>query len=61
MWTVAVVVVLAGIIALLSYKRGRGSKEIEVLEDEIQSNKERRRIANLSDSNLDDELRDHWS
>jgi len=61
MWTVAIVVALASIIALLSYKRGRGSKEIEVLEDEIQSNKERRRIANLSDSNLDDELRDHWS
>jgi hypothetical protein len=55
-----IILMLVGVVALLSYKRGKQAKENEVLRDEVESNKERRRISNLSDSELDDELYKHW-
>ena len=61
MWSGFTILALVGMVAYLAYRKGRQAKEVEVLEDEIESNKERRRIANLTDSNLDDELREHWS
>lgn len=55
-----IILALVGVIALLAYRRGRQTKENEVLEDEVQSNRERRRISSLSDDDLDDELHKHW-
>ena len=55
-----IILALVGVIALLAYRRGRQTKENEVLEDEVQSNRERRRISSLSDDELDDELHKHW-
>ena len=55
-----IMLALVGVIALLAYRRGRQTKENEVLEDEVQSNRERRRISSLSDDDLDDELHKHW-
>lgn len=56
----AIILILVGVVAFFAYRKGKQAKEVEVLEDEIKSNKERRRIANLSNDNLDDELREYW-
>lgn len=56
----AIVLVLVGVIALISYKRGKGKAEKDFLEEIVKSNEDRKTIRNMSDRELDDELRDYW-
>lgn len=56
----AIIIVLVGVIALLAYRRGKISAKVEVLKNEVESNRNRQAISNMSDSELDDELRKYW-
>lgn len=60
MWMSSIIVLLVGVIVYLAYKRGEQDKETEVLESEVEANKERNAIRSMSDDELDDELSDHW-
>lgn len=56
----AIVIFLVGVVALLMYRSGSRSAQREELKGEIQTNEQRKRIRNMSDSELDDELSKHW-
>ena len=56
----AIVLLLVGVVALLMYRSGRRSVQREELKGEVQTNEQRKRIRNMSDSELDDELSEHW-
>lgn len=56
----AIILGLVGIIALLAYKKAKSDVEKERLKDEVESNRNRQAISNMSDDELDDELRDYW-
>ena len=60
METGVIILVLVGVIALISYKKGKQEALEKVLKDEIQSNKERDVIRRMSDGELDDELSEYW-
>lgn len=60
MGTTAIILFLVGLIAFLAYKRGKQEAIEEVLRDEIQATEQRNDIRNMSDSELDDKLSDHW-
>lgn len=55
-----IITVLVGIIALIAYKRGKDKAETDFLEEIVKSNEDRKTIRNMSDSELDDELRNYW-
>ena len=56
----AIIIALVGIVALLAYRKGKNDKEREALRNEIESNRNRQVISDMSDDDLDDELRDYW-
>lgn len=56
----AIILFLVGLIAFLAYKRGKQEAIEGALRDEIQANEQRKDIRNMSDSELDDRLRDYW-
>lgn len=56
----AIILSLVGIVALLAHKRGQRDKDIERLNNEVESQKNRRDISDMSDDELDDELRKYW-
>lgn len=60
METSAIILFLVVLVAFLSYKRGKDSGTKKALEREVESNADRKIIRNMSDSDLDDELRDYW-
>lgn len=56
----AIIIFLVGLVAFLAYRHGKGKAEKGVLEGEVQANEQRKVIRSMSDSELDDELRDYW-
>ena len=56
----AIIIALVGIVALLAYRKGKNEREREALRNEIESNRNRQVISDMSDDDLDDELRDYW-
>ena len=57
---VAIILCLVGLVAFLAYSKGKGKVKKEVLEGEVEANEHRKRIRNMSDTELDDELSDYW-
>lgn len=56
----AIIILLVGVIAFLAYKHGKKDEEKDFIEGVVKSNEDRKDIRNMSDSELDDELRDYW-
>lgn len=56
----AIIIALVGIVALLAYRKGKNEREREALRNEIESNRNRQVISDMSDDELDDELRKYW-
>jgi len=57
---VAIILFLVGLVAFLSYTKGKEKIEREELEEEVESNENRKAIRNMSDDELDDELSNYW-
>lgn len=56
----AIIIFLVGVIAFLAYRKGKKKAETDFIEEIVKSNEDRKAIRNMSDSELDDELRNHW-
>lgn len=56
----AIIILLVGVIAFLAYRHGKKDTEKDFIEGIVKSNEDRKDIRNMSDSDLDDELRDYW-
>lgn len=57
---VVIILCLVGVVAFLSYKRGKGNAKREELEHQVQAHQQRDSIRAMSDSELDDKLSNYW-
>lgn len=56
----AIIIFLVGLIAFLAYRHGKKDEERDFIEGIVKSNEDRKTIRNMSDGELDSELRDYW-